>query len=241
MSPFVTVGVLTVLWLIVVVPMVVRRNDELARDRSVRQFGRAMRALGRRSDVLAHPRRGEDGTSSVAENDVFIAGGRPPADDPALAVRRPVPAVQEALMHPVDRSEMSAARAAMMARRRRSLTVLGVGSLVTTLFALVAGGLVWLFALMFLAGLGGYLMFLRSQALKDRERRADRRERFASAPVHGYDVSEQPEHFVELDETVVRIDDDDIRLQTMDTIDLTGLYEELHDGLAEPLVERRAS
>jgi hypothetical protein len=37
---------------------------------------------------------------------------------------------------------------------------------------------------------------------------------------------------------VVRIDDDDIELQNMDTIDLTGIYEE---ELAAPAAQRRAS
>ena len=49
LSPMMTVFVLAVLWLIVVVPMIVRRNDERKRDRSVAGFGRSMRALGRRA------------------------------------------------------------------------------------------------------------------------------------------------------------------------------------------------
>jgi len=48
-----TVFVLAVLWLIVVVPMIVRRNDERRRERSVDGFGRAMRALGHGSSVSA--------------------------------------------------------------------------------------------------------------------------------------------------------------------------------------------
>src|SRR4051812_49047717 len=106
-----TVFVLVVLWLIVVVPMIVRRNDERKRDRSVDGFGQAMRALGRRT----HP----------SDAQVFVptarAVERVATSAPAearLSTRRPVPAAQEALMYPVDRSEMTEARAQMMARRR---------------------------------------------------------------------------------------------------------------------------
>ncbi|MBV9384188.1 MAG: hypothetical protein JO242_26425, partial [Streptosporangiaceae bacterium] len=48
----------------------------------------------------------------------------------------------------------------------------------------------------------------------------------------------------EFDETVVRIDDDDLQLHTMDTIDLTGLYPADAAGPASggaTAVERRAS
>ena len=37
---------------IVVVPMIVRRNDEKRRERSVAGFGRAMRALGKRAPAI---------------------------------------------------------------------------------------------------------------------------------------------------------------------------------------------
>ena len=234
MSPFVTVGVLAVLWLIVVVPMIVRRNDEVARDRSIREFGRAMRALGRRSDTKA-----DTPLAEPSDPEVFVAGHR---ESKTVAVRRPVPAdsalQREGLMYPVDRSEMSAARASMMARRRRSLAILGIGSLVSVLFALVAGGLIWLVALVFVAGLVGYLGFLRTQARKGRTRRSGRRERWSPewAPEGdepGYDVSDTTS-----DETVVRIDDDDLQLQTMDTIDLTGLYPADEPEVA---TERKAS
>src|SRR3954452_25591285 len=101
-----TVFVLVVLWLIVVVPMIVRRNDERKRDRSVDGFGQAMRALGRRSQT--------------SDAQVFVLTTRAPEPvpaDPQLSTRRPVPAAQEALMYPVDRSEMSEARVHMMTRR----------------------------------------------------------------------------------------------------------------------------
>jgi hypothetical protein len=222
-----TVVVLAVLWLIVVVPMVVRRRDERSRNRSVVAFGRMMRALGRRPEP--------------AENrpDVFVPSEQRVA--PAAAARRPVPAAQEALMYPVDRSELSAARAQMMARRRRSLTILGGGTGLFLLLGLVVGGLLWLLTAGFALGLAGYLMFLRNQALRDRERRENRLQRAATRRQSGYDATDEFERYApqRSADTVVRIDDDDLELQSMDTIDLTGVYSEEAD--AEPATVRRAS
>jgi hypothetical protein len=223
-----TVVVLIVLWLIVVVPMLVRRSDERRRERSVDGFGRAMRALGRRSAAVRPP------------SDVFV-----PRDEradapvpPPTPRRRPVPAAQEALMYPVDRSEMSEARRQMMVRRRRSLALLGAGTVLFTLLALIMGGLMWLPAALFIAGLSGYLLFLRNQALRDRERRMSRQLRAAERHPHGYDATADFGRFEEIPESVVRIDDDDIELHNLDTIDLTGLYEQ---ESAEPAAQRRAS
>jgi hypothetical protein len=225
LSPLLTVFVLVVLWLIVLVPMVLRRNDELRRDRSVAGFGRTMRALGRRSQT------------EPARTEVFVPRER---TERVLAprTRRPVPAAQEALMYPVDRSEMSAARLQMMARRRRSLGTLAGGSLLFTFLAVVISATMWWLATPFLAGLGGYLWFLRSQALRDRDRRANRQERAMRHRPDGYDATEEVARFDRVPDSVVRIDDDDIELQTMDTIDLTGLYTEEPVGA---VAERRAS
>ena len=55
LSPMMTVFVLAVLWLIVVVPMLVRRSDERRRERSVAGFGAMMRALGRGARDDARP------------------------------------------------------------------------------------------------------------------------------------------------------------------------------------------
>ncbi len=82
-------------------------------------------------------------------------------------------------MFPVDQGEMSAARAAMMRRRRRSLATLVIGSLAFTIGGLVFGGLLWAPAAIFLLGLGGYFYFLRSQAVKDQVRRSSRQGRAA--------------------------------------------------------------
>lgn len=228
LSPLMTVFVLAVLWLIVVVPMVVRRNDERRRDRSVAGFGKAMRALGRRThaDPAEH------------QTEVFVPREHRAAP-PVAATRRPVPAAQEALMYPVDRSDMSEARAQMMARRRRSLGILGGGSLLFGGLAVILGGVLWLLALPFLLGMAGYVLFLRSQALRDRERRNVRQQRAAARHKTGYDATDDLGRFEQAPESMVRIDDDDIELHNMDTIDLTGLYTE--ELAAQSAVQRRAS
>jgi hypothetical protein len=254
-SPTLTVSVLIVLWLIVIVPMIFRRRDAGAQERSVQRFGQAMRSLTRRTTVFATSAPGqplaraadpEDASYvrprvSAARDEMFVTGTAPAASRTQnLAVRRPVPPAQEALMYPVERSEMSAARQQMMARRRRSLSILGGGSVVMLLLAMVVGGgLFWTAAVLFILGLAGYVWFLRSQALRDRERRENRQERHSVGRMRSYDVTEREEFFAEPPASVVRIDDDDIALHNLDTIDLTGLYSEEMD---EPAVaQRRAS
>ena len=143
-------------------------------------------------------------------------------------------------MYPVDRSDMSEARAHMMARRRRSLGILGAGSVVLVPTALMTGGFMWLLAAPFALGLVGYLWFLRSQALRDRERRYNRQQRTIERRTRSVDVTATaPAEFAPAPaESVVRIDDDDLELHNLDTIDLTGLYTE---ELAEAATQRRAS
>jgi hypothetical protein len=229
LSPLTTVFVLAVLWLIVVVPMIVRRTDERRRDRSVDGFGRAMRALGRRPQAAAN---------GPSRNEVFVPR-ESRAARPAAVPRRPVPAAQEALMYPVDRSDMSSARTQMMARRRRSLGTLGAGATFFGILAVVVGGTMWLLATPFLVGLAGYLYFLRSQALRDRERRATRQQRATARRTTGFDATSEMGRFDEYPESMVRIDDDDIELHNLDTVDLTGLYNEELGAVAA--AQRRAS
>jgi membrane protein implicated in regulation of membrane protease activity len=224
-----TVFVLTVLWLIVVVPMLVRRSDLRRRERSVDGFGRAMRALGRRTPAAR----------ADARSEVFVPRERrAPAPAPA---RRPVPAPQEALMFPVDRSQLSAPRAQMMRRRRRSLTILTAGTALFGILALALGGTLWLLEAPFLIASAGYVYFLRTQARRDRDRRDNRQQHARTARSKGYDATdtEQIARFEEAPSSMVRIDDDDIELHNMDTIDLTGLYNE--ELAAEAAVQRRAS
>jgi hypothetical protein len=229
LSPMMTVLVLAVLWLIVVVPMVVRRNDERRRDRSVDGFGRAMRALGQRNAASA--------PAGARRSEVFVPREHRAAI-PATAARRPVPVAQEALMYPVDRSEMSAARSQMMTRRRRSLVLLTLGAVVSGSTSLLMGGLLWLVAAVFVLGLAGYLYFLRSQALRDRDRRVTRQVRAAERRGGGHDATADLSGHDGLPESMVRIDDDDLELHNLDTVDLTGLYNE---ELGTAAAQRRAS
>ena len=243
-SPMMTVLVLAVLWLIVVVPMIVRRHEERANERSVDQFGRSMRALTRRHVAMSRPadtRPVEDATRpSVrrlpgSQAELFTPGPRPGALAPSM--RRPVPAAEETLMHPVDRSDLSPARSQMMVRRRRSLTVLSLGTIVSLVLAGLVGGAMWVPTLLFLAGLGGYVYFLRTQVRHDRRRREVRQVRAAAREPSGYEVTELSERYAS--ESAVRIDDDDLALHDHDTVDLTGLYNE--DGFAAETAHRRAS
>jgi hypothetical protein len=183
-----------------------------------------MRALGR-------------GPRDVARPDVFVPRERRVAT--AAPARRPVPAAQEALMYPVDRSELSAARMQMMARRRRSLGILGAGTVLFAALGLLAGGLLWLLFVAFAAGLGGYLLFLRNQAMHDRDRRANRLQQSVVRRAAGYDATEELDRFEDAPESLVRIDDDDIELHNLDTIDLTGVYNE--EAALQAATQRRAS
>jgi membrane protein implicated in regulation of membrane protease activity len=225
-----TVFVLAVLWLIVVVPMLFRRHDERRREKSVDGFGRSMRALGRRAPA------------ADARAEVFVPSARR-AEDRAVSTRRPVPAAQEALMYPVDRFEMSEARAQMMARRRRSLGILGAATVILMPTAFLVGGLMWLVAAPFAVGFVGYLLFLRSQAQRDRDRRHNRQQRAAQRRTRSVDMTaaapaREPAVASAESDSVVRIDDDDIELHNLDTIDLTGLY---NDEVSEAAAQRRAS
>jgi len=231
-----TVVVLAVLWLIVVIPMLVKRNDDRAGERSAARFSSAMRALSARRSLTAlirpAPQADLDSADAVRFDphaQVFVPGRALRAE----AGRRPVPAAMEATLYPdrIARADLSEARRQMLARRRRSLTVLTAGTMLGLIWAVAAGGmLAWLMALAFTASLGGYLLFLRNQALRDRERRQSRLHRSGLRPAAGYEVHERIEYHA-AETTAVRIDDEDLELRGMaDTIDLTGLYvEEAYD------------
>jgi hypothetical protein len=215
-----TVVVLAVLWLIVVVPMIVRRKDERAGERSVARFGSAMRALSSRGSSALAPEATESDDLAPSEPAIHVSGA---------VNRRPVPASKESLMYPPDRNDMSEARRQMMTRRRRSLTGLGVAGVFFLLVALVTGStLVWVLEFLVLASLSGYVLFLRSQARRDRERRASRLQRATtSRAVDGYDATAEAPRLVRRPDSAVRIDEDDVDLDHLDTVDLTGLYSEV--------------
>jgi hypothetical protein len=233
--PTLLVLTLLVLWLIVLVPMIFRRVDEGAQERSVRRFGRSMRLLNRRhahTSAMAYSAGRIDEASYVAPR---ITGPRDELFVPGSG-RSPAPAGQEGQMH---RGEMSDARRQMMARRRRSLTILIAGSVISLLLAFVAGGtMLVLLAAVFCLSLGGYVFFLRTQALRDRERHAWREERAHQRVPHHHEEFVEEEYFDEVPQTMVRIDDDNVDLHNLDTMDLTGVYNEAD---FRDLRERRAS
>jgi len=131
-------------------------------------------------------------------------------------------------MFPPDRHDMSEARRQMLKRRRRALIGLVAASVVLLISAIVFGGpWLWTLGVLTLAGLAGYLVFLRSQARRDRARRQNRRDRASARhPAHDYDATATSIRATQ-PESAVRIDEDDVALDHLDTVDLTGLYSEV--------------
>src|SRR5262249_45924329 len=128
MSPFMTVAILTVLWLIVVVPMIVHRGDKAAQTRAQSRSRRRAEPNQVVSPAADPHRR-------------WPASGAAPSH-PALAyaARGPVLAAEETTMESVNQTDISAPREAMLRRRRRSLSLLAVGSVISVLLAAVTGG-----------------------------------------------------------------------------------------------------
>lgn len=246
-SPMVTVIVLAVLWAIVVVPMVMRRKDERAHERSVQRFTRSMSLLGS-GRALSHRRVSDpadpgDATMVVlrtgpSQPEVFVSG-QSPHSYPEPVRSKPVPAAKEAFMYPVERNEMSDARRRMLARRRRSLIALSAGTVLSIILVAmgVGGFLMDAVLVIFGLGLGGYLWFLRSQAQRDAARRASRLARAGAARRAVSHEAFEPAYLARYDDTIVALDDDDPQFDHLDTIDLTGLY---HD-IPEPLHQRRSA
>src|SRR3954469_5584965 len=228
-SPTMTVLVLAVLWLIVLVPMLIKHKDDRAGERSVARSGGAMRALSSRGAVTDTVPAETRARRPAGHAQVFVPGSPSRSPQVPPAGRRPGPAAMEAVRYPdqTAKAALSEARRQMMARRRRSLAVLIAGTVLGLLWMVAAGGaLAWTVSLLFLASLAGYLFFLRNQALRDRDRRQQRQQRSGLARPRGYDATEQFPFRAEPEDTV-RIDDEDVELQGIaDTIDLTGLYVE---------------
>jgi len=169
-----------------------------------------------------------------SQPEVFVSG-QSPRSYPEPARSKPVPAAKEAFMYPVERNEMSEARRQMLARRRRSLTALVGGTLLSiVLVAMGVGGILMdVVLVLFGLGLGGYLWFLRSQAQRDAARRASRLARAGATRRAASHEAFEPAYLARYDETIVALDDDDPQFDHLDTIDLTGLYREAPDHLQE--------
>ena len=126
-------------------------------------------------------------------------------------------------MESVNQTDISAPREAMLRRRRRSLSLLAVGSVISVLLAAISGGATWFIAGGFVLGLVGYFYSLRKQALRDRERRAGRQLRAAHRPS---EVDAARSSLARPPDSAIRIDDEDVELYAMDTVDLSGVYVE---------------
>lgn len=137
--------VLVVMWLVVLVPMFVRRGDERAESRSMDRFATAMRVLSRRSP----------GTGGVAGRRPYATAPPTPYADGASPVR-------------------AAARSQMMSRRRRTLGVLAVTALLALPGALLVSGWLWLLEATSVLLLTGYVGWLRQQVRREHERRVRR-------------------------------------------------------------------
>lgn len=211
-EPVVTVAILAVLWLIVVVPMFLQSRDARAGTRSADRFRSTMAVLSRRSVIdRAAPNPHADATPTLS-----VSGA---------VNRRPVPASKESSMYEPDHSDLSQARLAMMARRRRALGVLVAGVVLAGLISLFTGSvLAWLVTVLFVIGLALYLVSLQSQAKHDRARREQRLKRAPIVVARDYEATAASERFSARPEAVVPIDADDVALDHFDTIDLTGLY-----------------
>jgi hypothetical protein len=213
-----TVAILTVLWLIVVVPMIVHRGDKAARTR----------AQSRRRRRVELTQVVSPAADSHRQWPAYGAAGLHPAR--AHAARGPVLAAEETTMESVHETDLSAAREAMLRRRRRSLSVLAVGSVISLVLAAVTGGATWFIAGAFVLGMVGYFYSLRKQALRDRERRAARQLRAAHRPS---EVDATRSSLARPPDSAVRIDDEDVELYAMDTVDLSGVYVERVEYIEE--------
>jgi hypothetical protein len=150
------------LWAAYLVPMWLRRQDELAESGSQDRLFVAMRILSRRPPAVS-PEEGEEG--AAAERDVPAArpAGRPRGQVAAKPADKPVGRGHGDANGGVSRARK---RSALLARRRRVVSVLFLtftaGSLLTAVY-----GRVWVW----LPGITGVLLSAYIVHLRARERR----------------------------------------------------------------------
>jgi Flp pilus assembly protein TadB len=221
--------VLVVMWLVVLVPMFVRRHDERTEARSMDAFASAMRVLSRRPA----------GTGGVAGRRRYATTPPAPYADGASPVR-------------------TAARTRMLRRRRRTLGALAITGLIGLMLGVTAGGALWTVPVVAVLLLTAYVGWLRQQVRREeirRNRRAalfsepaaaarshnpsrrrrldpsrladptadaaedaapDRSWRPVPVPVPTYVTA--PVHHRDLPETVVDLDDDDLSFADLDPL-----------------------
>ncbi|MGI9092215.1 MAG: hypothetical protein ACR2FF_01940 [Mycobacteriales bacterium] len=181
-STILTAIVLAVMWVVVLVPMLMRRREDTAETRSVERFSSAMRVLARRQPVGLDD-AADDVVSPDAASDVAVTAARTrpwsaalPGAAPATASARAASATPRPLAEPVAAERpMFDSRVVMMRRRRRTL-----GTLTALALAFVGTALLWRPVAWIAQGGGdlallGYLWWLRAEAKREhmrRERRA---------------------------------------------------------------------
>jgi hypothetical protein len=136
--------VLVIMWLVVLVPMFVRRGDDRAEVRSMDRFATAMRVLSRRSP-----------SSGVAGRRRYATAAPTPYADGASPVR-------------------TAARERMLRRRRRTLAVLATTAVLAAPAALAISSWLWFAQLPATLLLAGYVGWLRAQVRREHDRRVRR-------------------------------------------------------------------
>jgi hypothetical protein len=144
--------VLVIMWLVVLVPMFVRRGDDRAEVRSMDRFATAMRVLSRRAPT----------SSGVAGKRRYATAAPTPYADGASPVR-------------------TAARERMLRRRRRTLAVLAATAVLAVPAALTVSSWLWFAQLPATLLLAGYVGWLRAQVRREQDRRARRAAMFGEA------------------------------------------------------------
>jgi hypothetical protein len=137
--------VLVIMWLVVLVPMFVRRGDDRSELRSMDRFATAMRVLSRRSSS----------SGGVAGRRRYATAPPAPYADGSSPIR-------------------TAARERMLRRRRRTLAVLVGIALLAAPAALALSPWLWLAQVPATLLLVGYVGWLRSQVRREHERRTRR-------------------------------------------------------------------
>jgi hypothetical protein len=150
--------VLVIMWLVVLVPMFVRRGEDRAELRSMDRFATAMRVLSRRSPS----------SGGVAGRRRYATAPPAPYADGTSPIR-------------------TAARERMLRRRRRTLAFLAGIALLAAPAALALSSWLWLAQVPATLLLVGYVGWLRTQVRREYERRTRRAALFgeaaAAAPV----------------------------------------------------------
>jgi hypothetical protein len=173
-STILMVIVLIVMWLVVLVPMFVRRHDESTEARSMERFASTMRVLSRRAHVAA--RSATLSRPGMLSRSATASAGA--AARPATATRPAMPA-QTATVTGAEVGQSTSAAAAriraegrrrMLARRRRTLAGLTVLLAAGLLGAVALTGVLWVPTAVAGLLLGGYVGWLRQQVRRAHER-----------------------------------------------------------------------